>query len=384
MQHYIGIYENAGFSILLLIFPWMLLRVINKIRYTFKINAVILSVVPLLLYHLYAMFIHGISLSKILYNGYMILFIILVVLKCINVSIVVKTAITVCSLASIALVAQYFCYYILGFHLQLVPTDLLLEESSSWILGAKTGLYNIRGGYNGFYRPSAFFLEPSHFSLYSIPCLCMLLLSHSPEKKRIKKAALLTVGLVLSTSGLGIVICIFIWGIYILFYEGKSANSKKIMLTPNKMFLIIGFLALLLVLYLTVDTIRNTVNRIFIEEGKSSAIGGRTNQALLLVKKLSGKAIIFGLTDDASNISFNMPGFFATMYKKGLIGIVLSYAFYCGSMFKTKGRYFWLSTLLVLLSFFTAHTHGTFFMLYFMMFLIGGYDERDREKALER
>ena len=77
-----------------------------------------------------------------------------------------KTGVFVSMVASAALLLQYACFYVFGFHLQLVPTGLLLPSADQWVLGAQTGLAGITGKMRDFYRPSAFFLEPSHTYIY--------------------------------------------------------------------------------------------------------------------------------------------------------------------------------------------------------------------------
>lgn len=376
LQHYVGLYKNAGFTVYLLVLPWLLLRMISSSKNQRILSKRIVAIVPLIMYQIYAMFNHGTSISKILYNGFMIVLFTAIVLGYINISYILKYAIYVGVFASALLIMQYICYYVLNFHLKLVPTSLLLSESKAWVAGAETGLINIRGGYNGFYRPSAFFLEPSHLALFFFPIICLLLLSEKSEKWRIRCALLLTLGVVLSTSGIGIVCVVCIWLCYLAMYYDKRGDNKgslKKLFSVRNILLVVSLIVLVVFLYFTVDAVTNTVNRFLFAEEGTSAIDGRVAQAILLVKKLRGSDLVFGLTDDASDIIFNLPGFFATLYKKGIIGIVLSYWFYGQGVFKLKGAYFWMSVIMLILSFFTAHTHGTFYMTFYVLFLVEGY-----------
>jgi hypothetical protein len=294
---------------------------------------------------------------------------------CFNVRFVLKYASYVAIAASALLILQYLCYYVLGFHLCVVPTNALLPESSNWIAGAKTGLINIRGESNGFYRPSAFFLEPSHLFIYFFPILCMLVFSKGMTKIRFRIALLLSLGILMSTSGMGIVCCVGVWLCYYLLYFDKTnaniARLRNVFSTRNLLMVSCMFM-LVCVMYFTVDSVANTVNRILFDD-TSSAFSGRMGQASRLVKGLSGRALWLGLTDDRSNIIFNLPGFFVTLYKKGIIGILLSYWFYVKGVFKLKASGFWMTIIIVILSFFSAHTHGTFYMMFFVAFLMEGY-----------
>ena len=137
---------------------------------------------------------------------------------------------------------------------------------------------------------------------------------------------------------------------------------------------VLAFVIAIVILYFTVESVRNTANRIIFAES-SGVFSGRFGQASNLISGLRGSAMLVGLTDDRSNIIYNLPGFFATMYKKGIIGVLLSYWFYVKGLVRLKGAYFWMSLIIIILSFFSAHTHGTFFMMYFVSLLMEGYRE---------
>jgi hypothetical protein len=78
----------------------------------------------------------------------------------------------------------------------------------------------------------------------------------------------------------------------------------------------------------------------------------------------------------------NLSGYHATLYKRGIIGIFLTYLYYGQGLFKLKNAYFWLTAIILVISFFTAHTHGTFFMVYYAFFLINGYYAVNWKKQL--
>ncbi len=82
---------------------------------------------------------------------------------------------------------------------------------------------------------------------------------------------------------------------------------------------------------------------------------------------LTGKA---GLIND---IDFYLSGFFSTYIRWGIIGLVLTYWYYAQGLFRLKNAYFWITVIILGISYFTAHTHGTFYMLYYVMFLSMGY-----------
>lgn len=385
LQHYKGLYVNAGYTIFFIISPYILLKLFVKVRYE-KISAkCFIAALLLLLFQLYKIFDHTIGLNKLLYGLFMLVFILAIASGCINVRYFVKISSFICCMSGIFLIAQYILFYLFRFHLQLVPTSLLLPESSVWILGAQTGLIGITGKNNGFYRPSAFFLEPSHLFIYCFPILCLVLLSTNIDRRKMKMAIIITIAIVLSTSGMGLGVTVGIWGVYFILYSsaGKNIQNKIVSIFSIKtVCILIIFLLFFILCYFNIEFFRNTVDRIFSSgnTGNSSAIDGRTRLARNLIESLSGKTMVFGLTDNVSNIEFNLPGFYSTLYKYGIIGVILSYLYYIFGLLRLKGSYFWINFIIILISFFTAHTHGTFYMLYYAVVLMNGYHMAGRSE----
>lgn len=379
LQHYKGIYQNAGFTLLIILFPYIMLKLFLKIRDSKIEIKCMTAIMPLILFQLFRMVDHNVSITKLAYAIFFVLLFFSIAHGCINIYFFIKSAIVISCIAGGLLIIQYILFYLFEFHLQLVPTSFLLPESSAWIAGAQTGLIGVTGTPNGFYRPSAFFLEPSHLFIYCFPMLCLTLLSPNMTKGKFNASLIITAGIILSTSGMGIAVAIGIWGVYFALYDSMQ-NKNNIasvynIFTKRNICLLIGLVVLLIILYFQVDFIKNTIDRIFISEdsGRSSAIGGRTQRANMLLERLSGSDWIFGLTEDVSDINFNLPGFHATLYKYGIIGIILSYGYYVIGLLKLKGQFFWISFIIILISFFTAHTHGTFYMLYYVIILMDGY-----------
>jgi len=71
-----------------------------------------------------------------------------------------------------------------------------------------------------------------------------------------------------------------------------------------------------------------------------------------------------------------LPGFFSTMYKYGSVGVVLSYLFYLSCAVFAKESTRWIAVIVLAISFVSAHTHGTFYMLFYMLMLMNGIVSR--------
>ena len=143
----------------------------------------IFFVMPLILFDIYKSIDHGFSVSSLARSVLTMVVYIAISNDYVNRKYFLKVCLFISEMASVLIICQYICFYILGFHLKLVSVNLLLPESSQWIGCVTTGLVSITGSSNGYYRPSAFFLEPSHFFLFVFP---QLLLTLTLQKVRIK------------------------------------------------------------------------------------------------------------------------------------------------------------------------------------------------------
>lgn len=376
LQHYKGILGNAGISVLVLGLPYIVLGLLAKLQNE-KISGEKI-IFPLVLFSLYKAFIHEVNFMGIAQAIVIVIYYFAIAEGVINLRSVFKSASRIAQLASVLIIVQYVCHYVLGFHLKLVPVSLLLPESSQWIAGAETGQVGINGIRSELYRPSAFFLEPSHMFLYVFPILFVFLLSPNMDKWRKKIAILLTVGLFLTTSGMGIGVSCFAWVLYWGFNSGKLNNIKlKNVFRIKNLIMLITFCVVFIVLCFTVPFFRDSIVRIFVgESGGSNAIEGRTAQGFNLIANLTGMKLLIGVTSTTAGIQFNMAGFVATLYKFGIIGTFLSYAFYVKNAICQKVPYKWIAVVIVFVSFFSAHTHGIFYMLYYVIILMMGYNEK--------
>ena len=380
LQHYKGLYENAGFTAILIAAAFLFYKLFYAVKQVVEIKPLtnlqkdrLLTVIPILLFLGYTAINRGFSFTRILYAGFFGLVYIAIAMDCVDLKRVLRYAFYICLAATVVLLIQYFCYYVIRFKLQVIPVKLLHAESERWVersTSTKIG---------GFYRPSGFFLEPSHVFLYFFPSIAFLLFTPKTNIRKIISAAVLSLGVVLSTSGMGIAVVAGFWAIYILLYsaKGNKKNEPQFsnLFTKRTLIIIAVFLCVLIVAYFTVDIVRNTVNRIFVNDSGSTAIAGRVRRTINHLKKMSARDILIGYSKDVevSEFDFNVAGFFATLFKQAIIGVILSYWFYLRGLRNVNSANFWYTLVIVALSFFTAHTHGTFYMLFFVCFQMHGY-----------
>ena len=356
LQHYNGFFLEVSSEILIILFPYVLIKLSAKQTIVLK------SVLPLLLYAVYISIIHGFSVFLFLREILLFVFFLAAYNNAFNVSCMISAARSISLLAAVCIIAQYFSYYILGNHLQLVPTNMLVDSASQWIALAKTGHISVTGSWMALYRPSAFFLEPSHLAIYTLPVLIFELLG----KRNRYTSLILTVSIFLSTSGIGIVGSVVLWIIYVLFCSGneswKQVTFSKL-LQPRTM-------------------VNLLLRRIFISStlGDNNAIQGRTATGIRLLKMLSGGSILIGKGSSVKIAEWNISGFFYIVFQYGIIGAALQYYFYIKSMIIQQKEYKLLTIFDVGLSFFTVHTFASFYRLYFILLIISGYSlSRKRE-----
>lgn len=103
----------------------------------------------------------------------------------------------------------------------------------------QVGKYSMLQGF-GLYRPSAFFLEPSHLAQYFLVYLCYVLYAEKNRLKRTWELGVTALGIICSGSGMGIVMLIALvalWGVWRLqqdpvrtFFAGSLVLIAFIML----------------------------------------------------------------------------------------------------------------------------------------------------------
>ena len=371
LQHYKGLFMDASSMLVVLISPLIILKIVSKKRIW------VIPLIPLALYSFYLSLIHGLDLFTLGREALLLVFFIAALNEGIDTQRMLRISVKIAVLACVCEIVQYLSYYIFGMHIQMVPTGMLLDTAEQWIQLAQTGRISVTGSIMKIYRPSAFFLEPSHLAIYCTPALAITLLSGKNNKRKMISAIIITLGILLSTSGLGIGVVTLLWSVYGLFYFDKNIEHKKIKLRdifqPRSIIFVSIFFIIFVVLYSTVGVFRSSVNHIFIGTDGKSAIQGRTTTGIRSLQMLSGRNLLIGMGDAMSIADWTMPGFFYNMFKYGLVGCLLSYIFYFKSLFILRRGHFWLTVIVIIFSFFTVHTFAAFYRMYYIIMILHGY-----------
>lgn len=128
-------------------------------------------------------------------------------------------------LLSLIVIVQFLIYTFTGrATMMLVPgLELNYRTFSSTEYSAET---LSRLSYGWLYRPCSLFLEPAHHAQYVMPWLFLELLSiDTSEKKNIRNCLIVSIGLLLTASSLGVLGCVIAW--IMAFIRWSSKLNRK-------------------------------------------------------------------------------------------------------------------------------------------------------------
>ena len=372
LQHYKAFFDNAGTVTMIFAFSCVGINLLTK-QY-WNIGAVL----PLIIFSVYETINHGVEISELARELLLLGYFVAAASHAMDLKFFKNAATSIAVAACLLIILQYVCYYIAGFHLQLVADGWLAARAEQWIQLVQTGRISASGKPMAFYRPSAFFLEPSHMMLFCFPVMVSALFEKNQSRRSLVVALVVSLGIMLSTSGMGMVLVFGCWGVTILKRLTGGGNGlvekiKSLMRPKNLKWLGLALGAVVL-LFLCVEPFRMSIVRIFYNPDGKTAIGGRVGTGFRAISYLSGIERWLGKQNWGNVHKWNMTGFAYTMYTQGIVGMVLSYVFYVRSLWKAKYAGFWIALILLGLSFLTLHTHAAFYMMYYVMFLLGNYD----------
>lgn len=129
------------------------------------------------------------------------------------------------------------------------------------------------------FRPSSFFYEPSHYFIYVVVAFTVFLFSRK-DKQNIFWACLISGGIILSGSGMGVLSVGMLWGIWFIQLLLKTLKCRKISVYHAA---IVGFLCLAIFLLARSTRFSNILIRIFDDKAQGgSAISGRASGYLAM------------------------------------------------------------------------------------------------------
>ena len=254
---------------------------------------------------------------------------------------------------------QTVAYYLLQWRIQYLPQVFVHEQfRESYIFRDEGGLF----------RPSALFLEPSHFAQYC--CFAIIsVLFPSEGKADLERAIVIAIGCVLTTSGMGIAMTcgIAVWYFIVEYLVGGKIKNYR----PRQIALFGLACAVGAFLVVQIPFIKTALQRVFGSVDGYNAIVGRLGlwkwQDAIGTMKIG--RLLFGYNNTAE-YGYYLPGLADTIYKFGIIGVILEIACFGWLMYRKRSNYVWGTCLSFLLLFVMAHLTSFFVQIFYFGLVI--------------
>ena len=266
---------------------------------------------------------------------------------------VFRKALTITAIvASLFLIFQYLLY--LGFgkvvlgrvpFLQIYLEDYAAQESES--------IFRFN------FRPSAFFFEPAMFAQYvAVPLVLNLFdKKNCPFERGGLITALLTIAIILCTSGQGILYLAVIYLAYALFF---IKNRTRLVL------LVVLAVALGLIGYFTIDALRFGIDRLLFNENASTARFGTYAYCLTL----DGVSMIWGYGYGTTPYSLYMAGAAYVWYGCGIVGLILALSIFASFIYRADGIAYRTIAVLFLVMFFGTCLFYTYMAFWYFSLVV--------------
>ena len=179
------------------------------------------------------------------------------------------------------------------------------------------------GKYQDTYRPPSIFLEPSSVTYYVVPFLCFCLLSDEYSKVFEKKnevidALVISVGVIATTSGLGLASVVIVW----LLWIAKILRNRN----GRRFFIAIILLAASTIALRTSSLINYIIERIF-TTSEMSAIDARTT-GYYIWDSLTAFHKVFGTGFGNYDETIYYTSIADILFCNGIVGLLLVFVFY--------------------------------------------------------
>lgn len=253
-----------------------------------------------------------------------------------------KTIETVAVVSSAIVIFQSAVFYIWKKETFIINWRFVIDNMQYYFLKENGALY----------RPSGLFMEPSHMGQYASVALASLLCDD--KKGNRKKTAVVVLGTVLTTSGIGIVLCVgvVLWRIV---FRAFSMNIKRGTAT-----LVLGALGIVAVsvVGIRLPVIGTAVQRIVGKVDGYNAIWGRTLFYKSIVGRLKGNELLWGKGNlDLPDVY--MTGHMQIVRCYGYIGLALLVAtVLMSAIISGKNRFAWCISFIYIGLLFVANNVG--------------------------
>lgn len=305
-----GMEMGLGMLLLIVLLPWLFLFNLTR----FQLND-FAKFSGLILFCLYSIFCFRESFSDVVGFVLVMVWVIGSYKYLIDEKLVFGIMNYVSIIASAIVLIQLLCHYLLGFNLTPFISFLIKDSTVAQyadIIYAGVDVF-------GIYRPSAFFFEPSHFSEYAIIVLLWNLLKNK-EKNNIKKAVIISLGILLTRSGMGIAMVMGAWIVYYI----NTLDLKKNENVLNAVLVVVCSIVMF-ALCLKLPFFQTAVNRVVATHNDYNAVNGRLFFWDYYFSQFNFSQFVWGAGFSTLELDKYMTGFMKLLYCSGSIGVFLFY-----------------------------------------------------------
>ncbi len=305
-----GMDIGLGMLLLFVLLPWLFLYNLTRLQ----LND-IAKFSGLILFCAYSIFCSRESFSDIIGFILIMIWVIGTYKYLIDEKLVFGIMSMVSIIASVVVLIQLLFHYVFGFNLApYIP--VLIKDST---LAQYSHVINAGVDILGMYRPSAFFFEPSHFSEYAVIPLLWLLLKRKKHNSE-KIALFISIGILLTRSGMGTAMVIGGWIVY--YINGLDLNKRENVVNAV---LVVFCAVIAFLLLLKLPFFQSAVNRVVATQDDYNAINGRLFFWDHYFSRFSFSQFVWGVGYNTVQLDKYMTGFMKLLYCSGSIGVLLFY-----------------------------------------------------------
>ena len=252
------------------------------------------------------------------------------------------------------LLIQLVFFYVLHTRLQYVPRGLVYPEyQESYVFRPLEGMY----------RPSALFLEPSHFTQFCIYALISALFPGKDEKMKPWKVIAIASGCILTTSGMGIALTAGVLGWWLLF--SKDRKEQKVI----RIFALIPIMLFALMILMQTTFFQTAMQRVFSKVDGYNAVSGRMHNWDDAIGTMDTFSLWFGYGDSAQ-FPLYLAGLADTIYKYGVFCVILEAGCFLYLCLIKRKNYVLCGTVVFIIMFIVAHNTNYVAHLFYFGLLI--------------
>ena len=358
-----GLDISLGTVLIILFIPHSLLYVYNGMQ---RYGRSRISVVPFLIFYFYVLFRYEGNVAGILLCLASFINILGISYGSIQIK-RIREIIEIFSLVNLVLIAlQLLAYYGAHIRINYVPQQLLHYEFQQSSLFTQS---------DGLYRPSALFLEPAHYSQYCCFAFISALFPADGAKPNLKRAALIALGCILTTSGMGIALTFGIMVWYILL--NQTSKGPKLVSVIKW----IPVVAIVIVVLLKFPFFQTAIQRVVGDVDGYNAIRGRTHNWSSAIGTMSGRDLWFGYGYSAK-YPFYLAGLPDTIYKYGVVAVILEFFCFLYLMLKKLDNYVWCCCIVFILLFCFAHLTSFYIQVFYFGIIVADAIQSNRRRII--